>query len=85
MSHFWKDAGDVVLPEMKVRCGMEIIVFDGTYRSFPNSIHLLKTTDFLAAESDEIKNNPHWVGVTTVFNWTKPEVFWVKSLLLLIG
>jgi hypothetical protein len=40
ISHFWKDAGDVVLPEMKVRCGMEIIVFDGTYRGFPIFPHL---------------------------------------------
>ena len=61
ISHFWKDAGDVVLPEMKVRCEMEIIVFDGTYRGFPifpTSIHLLKTTVFLAAESDEIEESP---------------------------
>ena len=55
ISHFWKDAGDVVLPEMKLRYLTEHTV---DFRSFPNSIHLLKTTVFLAAESDEIEESP---------------------------
>ena len=86
ISHFWKDAGDVVLPEMKVRCGMEIIVFDGTYRGFPIFPQLNPFAENHRFSRCWIRWNRRIPNLLVVppFFLDKIHVFWVKSLLLLI-